>query len=350
MKELALFAGAGGGILGGKLLGWTTVCAVEWEPYPCAVLCARQNEGILPPFPIWDDVRTFDGKPWRGRVDVVSGGFPCQDISAAGKGAGIDGERSGMWAHMARIIREVGPRFAFVENSPMLTSRGLGRVLGDLAAMGYDARWGVLGAHHAGAPHKRDRIWIVADAKNSEWRSGQFGKQNPSVWPQGHDKSFGGRADVADAERTQADSQWGADQCGRVAVGRDKQTAQREDRSACADRPDGCGEDVADAEKQFARRLPIGTSSQYPRLGVSGENVADASVENVERQRVSIGIQQERSAASCSSWWITEPDVGRVAHGVAARVDRLKAIGNGQVPAVAALAWEILSQEFDPVI
>ena len=73
LNELALFAGAGGGILGGKLLGWRTVCAVEWEPYPASVLCARQNDGFLPPFPIWDDIQTFDGKPWRGIVDVVSG-------------------------------------------------------------------------------------------------------------------------------------------------------------------------------------------------------------------------------------------------------------------------------------
>ena len=86
LNELALFAGAGGGILGGKLLGWRTVCAVEWGQYPASVLCARQNDGLLPPFPIWDDVQTFDGKPWRGIVDVVSGGFPCQDISAAGGG------------------------------------------------------------------------------------------------------------------------------------------------------------------------------------------------------------------------------------------------------------------------
>ena len=161
LRELALFAGAGGGILGGKLLGWRTVCAVEWEPYPASVLCARQNDGFLPPFPIWDDVQTFDGHPWRGVVDVVSGGFPCQDISAAGKGAGIDGERSGMWREMARIIREVRPRYAFVENSPMLTSRGLGVVLADLASMGFDARWGVLGAADVGANHQRDRIWIV---------------------------------------------------------------------------------------------------------------------------------------------------------------------------------------------
>jgi DNA (cytosine-5)-methyltransferase 1 len=167
MNELALFAGAGGGILGGHLLGWRTVCAVEWEPYPASVLCARQNDGFLPPFPIWDDIQTFDGRPWRGIVDVVSGGFPCQDISAAGTGDGLDGERSGMWREMARVIHEVRPRFVFVENSPMLTSRGLGTVLGDLAQMGFNAKWGVLGAADIGAPHKRERIWIVADSSSN---------------------------------------------------------------------------------------------------------------------------------------------------------------------------------------
>jgi DNA (cytosine-5)-methyltransferase 1 len=162
MNELALFAGAGGGILGGHLLGWRTVCAVEWEPYAACVLAARQNDGLLPPFPIWDDVQTFDGRPWRGIVEVVSGGFPCQDISIAGKGDGLDGERSGMWRHMARVVGEVRPRYVFVENSPMLVARGLDRVLTDLATLGYDARWTVMGASDVGAPHQRDRLWIVA--------------------------------------------------------------------------------------------------------------------------------------------------------------------------------------------
>lgn len=148
--------------MGGHLLGWRTVCAVELDAYARSVLLARQRDGLLPRFPVWDDVRTFDGKPWRGRVQVVSGGFPCQDISAAGKGAGLDGERSGLWGDMARVIGEVRPDYAFVENSPVLTSRGLGRVLADLAAMGFDARWGVLGARHVGACHRRDRIWICA--------------------------------------------------------------------------------------------------------------------------------------------------------------------------------------------
>src|SRR5574343_301172 len=124
MNELALFAGAGGGLLGSRLLGWRTVCAVEYEQYAAEVLLHRQNTGELEAFPIWDDVRTFDGRPWRGIVDVVSGGFPCQDISAAGRGAGIEGSRSGMWKEMRRIIGEVLPRFVFVENSPLLVGRG----------------------------------------------------------------------------------------------------------------------------------------------------------------------------------------------------------------------------------
>jgi hypothetical protein len=109
VNELALFAGVGGGILGGHLLGWRTICAVEHDPYAASVLAARQNDGTLHPFPIWDDVCTFDGRPWRGAVDVISGGFPCQDISAAGKGAGLAGERSGLWREFARIIAEVAP-------------------------------------------------------------------------------------------------------------------------------------------------------------------------------------------------------------------------------------------------
>lgn len=163
MNELALFAGAGGGILGGLLLGWRTVCAVEYDEHARNVLVARQNDGSLEPFPIWDDVRTFDGKPWRGIVDVVSGGFPCQDISVANDNAtGLDGERSGLWAEMRRIIGDIRPGFALVENSPALTFRGLGRVLGDLAEMGYNAKWGVFSAADVGARHLRERLWIVA--------------------------------------------------------------------------------------------------------------------------------------------------------------------------------------------
>lgn len=330
MNELALFAGAGGGILGGHLLGWRTVCAVEWEPYPASVLCARQNEGVLPPFPIWDDVQTFDGRPWRGRVDVVSGGFPCQDISAAGKGAGIDGQRSGMWGHMARIIREVEPRFVFVENSPMLTSRGLGRVLGDLAAMGYDARWGVLGAVHAGAPHKRDRIWIVADAEMSD----DAASKSPirfterASWKLG---GGGGSEVVADT-----DSQRGCSRNPRRENAMDAdprcQDGMHEARAISSNWWAADPADVANTDCDGRRRLrqQVGDPKK-PRQGRK-DTTPDGYARDARDARDAEGTAQ--------------PDMGRVAHGVAARVDRLKAIGNGQVPAVAALAWQILSKDF----
>jgi DNA (cytosine-5)-methyltransferase 1 len=195
MNELHLFAGAGGGILAGQLLGRRCVCAVEFDPYAQAVLVARQNDGTFPPFPIWNDVRTFDGRPWHGIVDVVAGGFPCQDISAAGTGDGLDGERSGLWTEMARIIREVRPRRVEVENSPMLTSRGLSRVLGDLAAMGFDAEWGVISAADVGAPHLRERIWIVAHAN-----AGQRGDARQEVRSGRNAANYGSEA-LADAVR-----------------------------------------------------------------------------------------------------------------------------------------------------
>ena len=236
MNELALFAGAGGGILGGKLLGWKTVCAVELDAYAASVLVARQNDGCLAPFPIWDDVKTFDGRPWRGRVDVVSGGFPCQDISCSNPGGkGIDGEKSGLWSEMYRIVRGVLPRYVFIENSPNLVNRGLERVLSDLAEVGYDAEWGVLGADDLGAPHVRKRIWILANAHG----------------------------------------------------------AQR------------------------------------------------------ERIRKPLRVPEEHTYISSTGWWETECNVGRVADELAEKLDdhrasRLRCLGNGQVPAVAATAFALL--------
>jgi DNA (cytosine-5)-methyltransferase 1 len=164
MNELHLFSGAGGGILGGLLLGHTPVCAVEIESYCRKVLLQRQRDGILPWFPIWDDVRTFDAKPWRGLVDIVAGGFPCQDISNAGLCAGITGSKSGLWNEMRRIIHEVRPGFVFVENVAALLVRGIDTVLGDLASVGYDAEWGVFSSCAFGASHTRERVFILAYA------------------------------------------------------------------------------------------------------------------------------------------------------------------------------------------
>jgi len=282
MNELALFAGAGGGILGGRLLGWRTRCAVEIDSYARSSLIARQRDGSLESFPVWDDINTFDGRPWRGSIDVISGGFPCQDISSAGRREGIAGNRSGLWFQMLRVVGEVEPRFVFAENSPYLRTRGLGTVIEGLTSLGYDVRWCVLGARHLGALHQRNRMWILASNTNR--------KPDMEVKQRRRGRKVGGRL---------------------------------------------AGEGSPDTGRNGGREL-------VARHG-DKEQVADAEVSRCEGLRQPFRGVQRRPEFAVSGWWTTEPDVGRVAHGLADRVDRLKAIGNGQVPIVAAAAWTILS-------
>jgi len=254
MNELHLFAGAGGGILGGLLLGHRPVCAVEIEEYPRKVLLQRQRDGVLPRFPIWDDIRTFDGEPWRGRVDVVCGGFPCQDISSCGRGAGIEGEKSSLWQEMSRVIGEIRPTYVFVENSQLLIKRGLALVISDLAKMGYYCRWGVVGADAVGFPHHRARLWLVANTKGA------------------------GLLRTNELENSKKD-------CGKRW------------RSHFAE--------VLDIPVKQPRETPCFLDSEPALLGKF--------------------------------------------NGLANRVDRLKAAGNGQVPQVAKLAWELLKANTENV-
>ena len=329
MRELALFAGAGGGILGGKLLGWRTVCAVELNSYCASILIRRQDEGILAPFPIWDNVTTFNGRPWRGVVDVISGGFPCQDISAAGRGAGITGERSGLWSEMARIIGEVRPRFVFVENSPMLVSRGLGRVLADLASLGFDAKWGIVGAHHTGAPHKRDRIWILAYASSGDDKRGELhtrnkfqtlaGRSTSSLEPSG-ERSKDVAHTISEQLRT--------DGCGEAAGEARKNQEPRHQRQWIRSDAGECG------SNRRTQELGDPKNERLQKLRTSGQQESSS----YDRETISL----RSSKGGRPTYWASEPRLDRVANGVAHRVDRLKAIGNGQVPAVVELAWKTL--------
>lgn len=282
MHELALFAGGGGSLLAGILLGWTPVCAVEIDPYCRNILLARQRDGWLPRFPIWDDVRTFQGEPWRGYVDVVSGGFPCQDISDAGKRAGISGARSGLWTEFARILGEVRPRYAFIENTAALAHRGLDRVLADLATMGMDARWCCLGADDVGAPHRRKRLWILA-----------------------YDQSVRLERQPISAQR-------------QVSVGH----------------PQRCSQEIP--------------NTPHEQVGCPLQSRQDGDMGHADRKGLAVwqGIAKDHGAQCAPSeramWWDIEPDVCRVAPRMAAHVDRITAIGNGWVPAVAVAAWRLL--------
>jgi DNA (cytosine-5)-methyltransferase 1 len=250
----SLFAGIGGFDLGLERAGMEIRWQVEIDPFCQAVLAKH-----WPHVKRYDDVRTV-GAYNLERVDVLCGGFPCQDISNAGKGEGIDGKRSGLWAEYARLIRELRPRYAIVENVAALLGRGLGRVLGDLAACGYDAEWDCLPASAVGAAHQRDRLWLVA-------------------YPTG---SRGGRLPVRQGRQneTALDAIWSG--------------------AHVAD-PDGAG-------------LPFSWHAGATRES-AGRIFAGATVDR-------------------SRWWAVEPAVGRVAHGVPRRVDRLRGLGNAVVPQI----------------
>ena len=170
LRVLDLFSGIGGFSLGlERTGGFETVAFCEIEDYPRRVL-AKHWPGV----PCYDDVRTLTADALRRdgiAVDVICGGFPCQDVSFAGKRAGLEGARSGLWREYARLIGELRPRFVIVENVPGLLNLGMGAVLGDLASLGYDATWDCIPASAVGAPHRRDRVWIIANARGQQHQS-----------------------------------------------------------------------------------------------------------------------------------------------------------------------------------
>jgi DNA (cytosine-5)-methyltransferase 1 len=161
LRVLDLFSGIGGFSLGlERTGGFETVAFCEIEPFPRKVLVKH-----WPEVPQYDDVRTLTAERLAAdgiAVDVICGGFPCQDISFAGKGAGLAGARSGLFYEVARLIGELGPRYVILENVGALLSRGLDAVLGTLASVGYDAEWHCIPASYVGAPHRRDRVWVLA--------------------------------------------------------------------------------------------------------------------------------------------------------------------------------------------
>lgn len=197
MRVLSLFSGGGLGDFGLTLAGMEIVGQVEIDEYCQKILKLR-----WPEVPKWRDIRDVKGAEvikTCGAVDLISGGFPCQDISTAKpEGEGIDGEKSGLWKEMFRIICEIMPRFVLVENSSALLFRGLGNVLSDLAKIGYDAEWDCIPASALGLPHQRDRIWIIAYPdgiglnENQNLLQGKFNRQ--SCWGGAYDRidlSFG---------------------------------------------------------------------------------------------------------------------------------------------------------------
>lgn len=284
----SLFSGIGGLDLGLERAGMQVLWQCEIDPY-----CRRVLEKHWPEVTRYDDIREITGDE-VGYTDVLAGGFPCQDVSTAGKRAGIkEGTRSGLWAEYARLIGEIKPRWVIIENVPGLLSvdsgRGMGTVLYDLAVRGYDAEWDCISAASVGALHRRDRIFIVAHANGSGHLHGQAGKLPAEA--------------------------------GEHALG--------EPIASC--------EDVADADGILFYRSGTPRNGRYEPAN-SGEAAPHADAAGLEGQRPEYRLFPEGGPCpriASGGWWAAEPDVGRVAHGIPGRVDRLRALGNAVVPQVA---------------
>ena len=174
---ISLFSGIGGLDLAVKLVfpEARTVAFCERESYAAATLVARMEDKTLDEAPIWSDITTFDGKPWRGKVDTLIGGFPCTDLSVAGKKEGIiKGNRSGLFYEYARLIGEIRPRYVFVENvSGLLDNRAMGIVLGEFSSLGLTCEWGMFSASECGSTHQRKRIFLLAHPKYDGYAPGE---------------------------------------------------------------------------------------------------------------------------------------------------------------------------------
>ena len=257
-----LFAGIGGGLLADLILGHRPVVAVEWDRYACQVLRERAADGWFPGLQVWEgDVRLFDPSEYTGKVDCIHAGFPCQDVSNAGSKKGVGPEtRSGLYREVLRIVGIVRPKQFYLENVSAIVSDGLGTVLGDIAALGFDAEWGCIRASDCGAWHERDRWFLLANSNGKRELQQEGRKQDKRGW-------------------------------------------------------------IGDSIEKDAYAV---------RSGLEGHGYKQCREESTF------------PPPSGSRWWATEPNLVRMVHGVPHRMDRIKGLGNAQVPLQAAAAYRLL--------
>lgn len=340
MRAIDLFSGIGGFSLGLERAGIETSCFCEVSPV-CRHLLAHH----WPETQIYDDVTTLTAERLVAdgtAADLLCGGFPCQDLSYAGKGAGLAGERSGLWFEIARLLRELRDlgrpvRFVVLENVSALLGRGLGTVLGDLAALGYDAEWDCIPASAVGAPHRRDRIWIVAYPRGEQHEG--FGDAFRRALATELSRA------LADAGlRLRDDEEADALGSNPHGLGLHRAEVYQLGSHELRDEQDGLagsvGDDVADAARQLRDGSRSGSEQDGWPEPANGGDVGNPHGTGLPVTRIAGGAGQAASsleawrASDRAGWWATEPDVGRVAQGVPARVDRLHGLGNAVVPQI----------------
>ncbi|MAY89472.1 MAG: DNA methyltransferase [Pseudooceanicola sp.] len=366
---LSLCSGAGGLDLGLTIAmpGYRTVGHVERETYAAAILVARMEEAALDPAPVWDDVGNFDGRPWRGAVDIVTAGYPCQPFSVAGKRRGADDPRH-LWPHVARIIGEVEPPFVFLGNVAHHLRLGFPEVASGLVGMGYRLAAGLFTAAEVGAPHKRERLFILACREHDQLADPARLLRDPlGRWePDGDTAALADatgerqrkQADEADAITIGGQARDEPGDLGRnVADASDRQLSQPGRRPETREGPRWNGPGLADADGDGRQQAERG-QSQIGRPDPRQSAVDDADGARSQGRRDDIGEHAgERPAwppgpGDADGWERylraapdLEPAVRRGADGLAHRVDRLRLCGNGVVPLVAAHALRTLAAQ-----
>ena len=390
MTHGSLFSGIGGIDLGFEWAGIETKWQVEIDDYCQKLLSLR-----FPHTKKFTDVRKV-GSHNLEKVDIISGGFPCQDISVAGKGAGLEGERSGLWTELHRVISELRPRFAFIENVPMLTIRGGTRVIADLAEIGYDCEWQVIGADDVGAWHRRKRIWIVAylpdtnGTRRVRWandetdRCSRYINRKSSKILSTNRKGY---TDVPDTDSNRTKWNESENGKGRRFEQSGEDDTQRHSLNSDTNRVRSHKKKVnINRETEFCDKqdsISGSVGGEVPRPGNNRQSERDNVPDPGSLRRDSgrseqplqgtgtYGQTQSRKDApdslgkrGCSGdtagkdaedvrqlrgsppygYWDTEPNVGRVANGIPNRVDRLKGLGNAIVPQVAQIIMERIKE------
>lgn len=337
---LSLFSGVGGLDLGWELAtGGRVVGYCERDAYAASVLLGRMEDEAMEPAPVWaGDIQELDVAPFHG-VGWVIGGFPCQDISVAGKGEGIEGERSGLWGELLRAYRDSGARYLFAENVSVLTLRGLDRVLHDLAEIGADAEWLCLRASSVGAPHRRERCFILADTGCSALRH-EPGRRRGQDRPGPTGPRDAGEA-VADSNREgrgrlQEPGLWragvhDADRCGKVMAD-----------TTCRDglrQASGASGYAAQCEQGLGQSRGAGLEVGAPFAGNGGEEFAPV----IRAGDFPGGPGSDWGSILPHLHPAIEPGLHVLADGAsvvvdASRADQLRCCGNGVVPLQAATA------------
>jgi len=358
-KVLSLFAGIGGFDLGlERTGGFKTVAFCEIDPF-----CRRVLAKHWPEVPCYEDVKELTGERLRAdgvAVDCIVGGFPCQDISFAGKGAGLNGERSGLWFEFARLIGELRPRYVIVENVAALLSRGLGDVLGTLASLGYDAEWHCIPACSVGAPHRRDRVWILAYPDRGLHAGGLDAGEDCRAPGRGESRDLGEgqtphgqriRSEFGASGQNVADTKCEQQRQDALPGRRDarvggKAKGQRRKGSGSTSGRSGILANTAGERCGEARERQSERQAQWSRVGRPSLSYTDAiNAQGLIGRRNDTIIRREqieRQARLCSGAgkyqnWSAEPAVGRVAHGIPDRVGQLRAYGNAVVPQIPEL-------------